>query len=235
MNVYELKLKVYLLKDIKQEDALNQIAGYIDETLSKNKDLLQLHQRNCYKNYVFCSLYPMAKQGVYEKDVVYTVVLRTIETNLAKYFEQKLKNHYNAAMKGLTCELKIVPRRMIEKIYSLTPVLLKDSRGYWKKYMSFSDFEERLKINLIKKCKAFSGNEIDEDFQLYTTIKLLNKCPIKIPYKGIHLLGDKIELQVAENPIAQELIYLSLGTGLLESNARGYGFVNYQWYKEDKV
>jgi len=235
LNVYELKLKVYLLKDIKQEDALNQIAGFIDETLSKNEDFLQLHQSNSFKNYSFCALFPMAKQRTYKRDSVYTVVIRTIETDLVAYFEQNLKNHYNTVMKGLTCELKIVPRRMIETIYSLTPVLLKDSRGYWKQYMSFSEFEERLKVNLIKKYKAFSNNEIDEDFQLYTTIKVLNKCPIKVPYKRIHLLGDKLELQIAENPTAQELIHMSLGTGLLESNARGYGFVNYQWYKEGKV
>lgn len=235
MNVYELKLKVYLLKDIKQEDALNQIAGYIDKTLSKNEDFLQMHQRNSFKNYSLSSLHPIAKQGIYKKDSVYTVVIRTIEMDLAAYFQQNLKDHYNTVMKGLTCELKIVPRRMFDTIYSLTPVLLKDSRGYWKQYMSFSEFEERLKVNLIKKYKAFSGNGIDEGFQLYTTIKILNKCPIKMPYKGVHLLGDKLELQVAENPIAQELIYMSLGTGLLESNARGYGFVNYQWYKEGKV
>ncbi|TCS75232.1 CRISPR-associated endoribonuclease Cas6 [Muricomes intestini] len=229
LDVYELKLKVYLLKDIANKDALNQISKFIDEALSENGHFLRLHQRNCYKNYTFCSFWPLEKDGVYKSDTIYTVVLRTIDTNLAIYFEKKLKDHFNDTIKGLNCETKIIPKHLIETIYSLTPVLLKDDRGYWKRYLSISEFEERVKVNLIKKYNVFSGEKVNEDFQLYSTIRFLNRCPIKVPYKDIHLLGDKLELQVAENPQAQELIYMSLGTGLLESNARGYGFVNYNW------
>lgn len=229
MDVYELKLKVYLLKSIDSKDALNQISRFVDEVLSENNSFLELHQKNCFKNYTFCSFYPLEKDSIYKRDTIYTVVLRTIDTNLALYFEKKLKNHFNDTIKGLNCEKKIIPKHMIEKIYSLTPVLLKDDRGYWRKYLSVSEFEERVKINLIKKYNAFLDEKMDEDFQFYSMIRFLNRCPIKLPYKDIHLLGDKLELQVAENPQAQQLAYMCLGTGLLESNARGCGFVNYNW------
>lgn len=233
MDVYELKVKLFLLKDISIKDALNQIASFIDETLTKEERMLALHQKNCYKNYVFCSLYPTAPQDMYKKENVYSVVIRTIDLKLADYFCNKLPRHDNSTFKGLTCEIKIIPKRLIEKVYSLTPLLLKNGKdGYWKKHMSFEGFETRLKANLIKKYNDYTNGKVDEDFQLYTTITLLNKTPIKVPYKNIHLLGDKIELQVADNERAQKLIYMCLGTGILESNARGNGFVNYQWYKE---
>jgi len=232
LNVYEIELKLFLLKEVRQEEALNQIAAFIDETLSMEESLLKFHQINCFKNYVFCSLYPMACQGVYKKDRVYTVIIRTIHSKLSNFFCGHLAAHRDASMQGLTCNVKIIPKRPIEKVYSLTPVILKDKEGYWKKYLSFEDFESRLKINLIKKYNAFMNDKVEEDFQLYTTISLLNEKPIKIPYKGIHLLGDKIELQVSNNPLAQRLSYMMLGTGAGESNARGCGFMNYQWCKE---
>lgn len=235
MNVFELKLKLYLLRNIKQEEALSSIALFIDEVLYKDEDMKKLHKVNCFKNYVFCSFYPVAQKGIYIKDSVYTVIIRTIDYNLAVFFYTELMNHNNAYMKGLTCEIKKIEKRLIDRIYSITPIILKDERGYWKKHLTLDEFERRLKENLIKKYNTYIGNKIDEKFQLYDIITFLNKVPIKIPYKDISLLGDKIEIKVSDNTLAQELIHMSLGTGLCESNARGFGFVNYQWYKEEKA
>lgn len=39
-----------------------------------------------------------------------------------------------------------------------------------------------------------------------------------------------IELDIAENENAQKLAMLAIGAGLLEMNARGFGFVNYSFY-----
>ena len=231
MDVYEIKFKIFLLKDIKQEEALNEVASYIDGTLFLQEEMGQLHKRNEYKNYVFCSLYPVASDGVYKKENIYSIMLRTIDNKLADFFISKLPNYANKMMKGLTCEIKKIPRRPIERIYSLTPVILKDEEGYWKQSISFEKFEERIKINLIKKYNTFTQTSIDENFQLHSMLTILNRGPIKLPYKGVSLLGDKLEIQAADNEFAQKLIYMSLGTGYGESNARGFGYMNYQWYK----
>lgn len=231
MNVYELKLKVYLLRDIKNEEALNRISSFIDEVLMKDGKYCKLHEKNCFKNYVFAAFFPIDQKGIYKRNSVYTVVIRTIETDLARYFENQLKDHGNSVMKGLTCDIRIIPKHMIEKVYSLTPVIVKGEDGYWKDNLSFSEFERRLKENLIKKYNAFTGEKINENFQLYSSIKLLNGAPIKVPYKQIYLLGDKVELQVSENTQAQNLIYMSLGVGVLEMNSRGMGYLNYKYYK----
>ena len=95
--------------------------------------------------------------------------------------------------------------------------------------MSLQAFEERLKVNLIKKWNQAQGDKLAEDFQLYTMLEFLNEAPIPMEYKNIKLLGDKIRLQIADNETAQKVAYMALGTGLLEMNSRGAGFVNYRW------
>ncbi|HCW52770.1 MAG TPA: CRISPR-associated endoribonuclease Cas6, partial [Clostridium sp.] len=32
-----------------------------------------------------------------------------------------------------------------------------------------------------------------------------------------------------DNAMAQELLYMSIGTGILEMNSRGQGFINYRY------
>lgn len=95
--------------------------------------------------------------------------------------------------------------------------------------MSEEEFARRIRINLANKWNSFNNDNIDENFQLYTTMEFLNKVPISIEYKNVKLLGDKIRLSVADNEIAQKMAYMSLGTGLGEMNSRGAGFVNYRW------
>ena len=45
----------------------------------------------------------------------------------------------------------------------------------------------------------------------------------------IALLGDKVNLTAACNDMAQELLYMALGTGVGENNARGCGFLGYRF------
>ena len=155
--------------------------------------------------------------------------MRTIDRRIAEFFNNDLINNYTNFIKGLTSEIRILPKKHIEKIYSLTPVILKNDNGYWKNVISLEDFEKRLKENLIKKYNNLSDEKLDEDFELYTGLEFKNRKPIANEYKGIKLLGDKVSLNISENKTAQDLAYMCLGTGLLEMNARGYGFCNYRW------
>ena len=126
-------------------------------------------------------------------------------------------------------DFRILPKKIIEFVYTLTPLIVKDERGYWRSVMSEEEFARRIRINLANKWNSFNNDNIDENFQLYTTMEFLNKVPISIEYKNVKLLGDKIRLSVADNEIAQKMAYMSLGTGLGEMNSRGAGFVNYRW------
>lgn len=229
VSVFEIRVKVYILKDISFTNILAREAEYIDSALAQSEKWLEYHEINQFKKYCFGCLYPIEKDGIYKKDNIYTITARTVDAGLARYFSKVLRNHYTDSMKGLVVENRVLPRKVIGEIYSLTPVIQKSDYGYWKNQMSLEEFERRLFENAVKKYNQFTGKKIDEDFQLYTNITFLNRKPIANEYKGIRLLGDKVNLKIADNAQAQELAYFLLGTGLCEMNSRGYGYCNYRW------
>lgn len=229
MKVYQISCKVFILKQIPIQNAQTEICKIIDSCLSKKKEWLNFHESNQYKNYCFNSLYPISTDKIYKSNQVYTFIIRTINEDLAKYLQKMLSNEFNDIIKCLTTEIKIIPKKFIEKIYSISPVIIKNDKGYWKDNLSLKDFEKRLIENLIKKYNSINNTKIDENFEFYTTLEFKNKKPCSMNIKNIKLLGDKISLRISNNEIAQELAYLSLGVGLLECNSRGAGFINFRY------
>lgn len=229
MQVFEISILVFLLKDINSRKSFSKIGEFIDSGMVKEPKLLELHNKNIYKNYCFCLFYPLEKDKIYKAGNNYTIKIRTVDHDLAKFFNERLINHFNNDMKALKSTIKILPKKHIEKIYSITPLVMKTDKGYWKQNISLNDFERRLKENLIKKYNLLMGSKINEDFQLYTSIEFKNKKPVAIEYKGKKILGDKLSIYISNDKMAQELAYMSLGTGLLEMNARGAGYMNFKW------
>ena len=230
LRVYEISVKVFTLQDFQQEEASSVISGFVDVCLSKDIKYLEFHNKNCYKGYVIDMPYPLESDGTYKKEKVYTVRIRTINKELMNYLMETLGNTTSEYFKGLTTRVRVIPRKHISKIYSITPVLMKlGEGGYWKSNIPFEQYEYLLKTNLIKKYNTFMNTKVDEDFQLYTNIQKLNRVPIKIKFKNIALLGDKFDIEIADNEMAQELAYLALATGIGENNSRGCGFVNYKY------
>lgn len=226
MKVFEISILLFLIKNIDSEESYTKISGFIDSGLAKRPALLELHNKNMYKNYCFCSFYPLEQDKIYKAGKNYTLRIRTVDYELAEFFNKELVNHFNSNLKALTSSIRIVPRKHIEKIYSITPMVMKTNEGYWRGNLSLNDFERRLKENLIKKYNALINTKIDEDFQLYTSLEFKNRKPIAISYKGRKILGDKISIHISDDKISQELAYMSLGTGILEMNARGAGYMN---------
>lgn len=229
MQVYQIRIKLYMLTDISLNRIQTKLTAFIDKGFQTKKELSQLHEENKFKNYCYDLPYPVEKDKIYKKGKIYTVTIRTIDSELAKYFQEECVNTYTDEMKGLTSEIRIIPKKIIDSLYTLTPVILKNDRGYWRKHMRLEEFEEQLKVNLIKKWNTFTGEKLPEDFQLYTFLEFLNETPIPMEYKNVKLLGDKIRLQISDNETAQKLAYMALGTGLLSMNSRGAGYVNYRW------
>ena len=229
MKVFEIAILVFLKNDIDSKEAFSKISGFIDSGLAKKSKLLELHNKNTYKNYCFCSFYPLEKNKIYGGGKNYTIRIRTVDYDLAQFFCEELVNHFNDNLKALTSTIRILPKNHIEKIYSITPLVLKTNEGYWKGHISLNDFERRLKDNLIKKYNLLMNTKINEDFPLYTSIEFKNKKPVAINYKGKKILGDKLSIHISNDKMAQELAYMSLGTGVLEMNARGAGYMNVKW------
>ncbi len=229
MKVYNLDIKVYLLNDIYLNKMQESIASVIDLALSQSQKYIDFHNSIDYKFYCFNGLYPLEQDEIYKEDNIYTFQLRTIDIELAKYLMNKIKDIITDDIKVLKCDLKIIPKKHIDKIFSITPILIKSDKGYWKEHMSLKEFEERIKINLIKKYNKFTGEKIDENFEFYKSIEFKNRKPISVDYKNIKLLGDKIQLTIADDEISQKIAYMTLGTGLGENNARGAGSIGFRW------
>lgn len=229
MKVIQIRIKIYILVDIPAERIQEETVKFIDSKLVQDAQFAEFHKENKFKGYCCDALYPVESDKVYKKDKIYTLTIRTLDVNLAKYLVEQVVNSYTASMKGLTAEVRIIPKKHIDILYTLTPTILKCEKGYWKDSLSLEQYEERLKVNLLKKWNQFYGEKLEEDFELFTGIEFLNKRPIAVQYKEIKLLGDKLRLHVADNKTAQSLAYLAVGTGLAEMNSRGYGFCNYRW------
>lgn len=228
-NTIELQVKVFLTKDIKIEETLQKICILVDKSLIKDDRYSKFHEENKFKNYSFNMLYPLEENRIYKKENIYTFILRTVDYDLANYFLKELINEYTDEIKVLTINKKLIPIKHIESIHAITPIVAKFDNGYWKQHSTIDILEKRIKENLIKKYNAFYEEKIDEDFELFTTMSIINKKPIATKYKGISILGDKIKFMVSDNEQAQKIVNFALGTGLGEMNSRGLGFINYRW------
>jgi len=216
------------MKNINLNWILYEISSFIDLGLGKNEKMLEFHKRRGFKNYVHSGFKELENDKVYKEGKIYTFSIRCIDEELKDYFIQTLKDVSSQTMKGLVTTVKLIPKLYIEKLYTLTPALIKLDKGYWKKTIDFSTYENRLFENSVKKAKIVLDQDFDENFVLYNHIELLNHKPILNRFKNIALLGDKFELAIADNDKAQNIAYILLGTGILENNSRGYGFVNYK-------
>lgn len=230
MEIYEIKFKCYLLKDIYQEDSLEAISDIIDKTFLKTADMSKYHESNGFKEYCHDGFYPIEENKIYRSDNIYSFRIRTSSDKLMNHFTKFLTDEFSEKIKVLTYQKRSINTRLIEKIYSITPIVIKYEEGYWKNAgMTISDFEKRIKVNLIKKYNSFNDEKMSEDFDLFTNVRFDNRLPIGNKYKRITLLGDKVTLTVSENEEAQKLAYIALATGLGEMGSRGLGYVGYKF------
>ena len=51
MEVYQIRMKVYLLEDIPVNSVQTRITDFIDRAFLKKRELSVLHEVNTYKNY----------------------------------------------------------------------------------------------------------------------------------------------------------------------------------------
>ena len=132
MLVFECKVKVKLKKAIPYERAWERLTYFLDSALGKTEDLLQLHNKREYKFYCFDLLYPCEKSMVYKQGNVYTFRIRTVKQQLAEYFSKQLIHHESNELIGLHSQINIITDRTLEKVYTLTPVVIKSEQGYWR-------------------------------------------------------------------------------------------------------
>ena len=156
MEVHEINVKVYILQDITVEEALEALSKLIDKSFYKNKDLKNFHEENKMKNYCFNSLYPLnIKTKIYEKGCIYNFQLRCIGFKLRDHFLKFLANEYTSKLKVLICQSKNIYKKPIDRIYSITPLMVKmpgsEKIIYWRNGYTEDEFFEYIRTTSIKK------------------------------------------------------------------------------------
>ncbi len=222
MQYYNIKVAVLLKNDTQTFENYEKISKLISASMLKDQTLKQLHEKNRYKNYVFCNLYPIEKDGIYKAGNIYTFQIRTIDFKLGLKIKQVLNNFQNEEFKVIVSDLESSTQRKINTLATLTPAIITSDKGDYLINNDMQLVKERILANAQKKYNQLYNEKIDMDF--IKSIKQTNNKPIKIPYKNINILGYKFEIEVKDDPISQNLAYLILSVGLLEKNAEGFGF-----------
>lgn len=222
MQYYNIKVAVLLKNDTQAFENHEKISKLISASMLKDQALKQLHEENRYKNYVFCNLYPIEKDGIYKAGNIYTFQIRTIDFKLGLKIKQVLNNFQNEEFKVIVSDIESSTQRKINTLATLTPAIITSDKGDYLINNDMQLVKERILANAQKKYNQLYNEKIDMDF--IKSIKQTNNKPIKIPYKNINILGYKFEIEVKDDPISQNLAYLILSVGLLEKNAEGFGF-----------
>lgn len=222
MKYYNLKVKVLLKQSIESVQTYEKISNLIAYAMLKDLILKKLHEENTYKNYVFCNLYPIEKNTVYKKGNIYTFDLRGIEFENMIKLKQVLETTENEDFKVIQINFQTGIQRNIKKVITLTPAIITTEKGDYDIKEDMKLVKDRILANTQKKYKNIYHTEVNIDF--IENIKKLNKTPVKIPYKNIHILGNKFEIQIKEDPMSQNLAYLVLSIGCAEKNSLGFGF-----------
>lgn len=222
MQYYNIKVAVLLKNDTQAFENYEKISKLISASMLKDQTLKQMHEENRYKNYVFCNLYPIEKDGIYKAGNIYTFQIRTIDFKLGLKIKQVLNNFQNEEFKVIVSDLESSTQRKISTLATLTPAIITSDKGDYLINNDMQLVKERILANAQKKYNQLYNEKIDMDF--IKSIKQTNNKPIKIQYKNINILGYKFEIEVKDDPISQNLAYLILSVGLLEKNAEGFGF-----------
>ena len=230
LKVFELEISVALLQPIAVQDIYKQMAYFIDRTFI-NTDFANMHKDKNYSVYSFSSITPTTVNNVdFQTGRVYTFRIRAISLTLVKHFVKNLSQTRSNYIQGIAARYWKVHKEHIEKLYSISPALIKNDQGYWRNAgLSLEDYINRLTANAYKKYLFFTGKKADESKELFTRVEFKNKIPIAVSYKGIKLLCDKLDIEIATNEQAQEIAYLLLGVGIAEGGSRGMGYVNPKW------
>ena len=222
MNCYNLKVITLLKQNLKNEETYEKISNLISYAMLKDKNLKEIHEKNTFKNYVFCSLYPVQKDGIYKQNNIYSFDLRGLEFSKIMKLKQVLTGLENDYFKIIQINLQNHEQIKINKLITLTPTIITTPKGDYDIQDNMELVKDRILANIQKKYKNIYNTEVNVDF--IKEIKKTNRTPIKIPYKNINMLGNKFEIEVKEDPMSQNLAYLALSIGILEKNSLGLGF-----------
>lgn len=232
MHYYELTVTVYLLSDI-YFTKINEIIGQtINKAMFLDTELSEKHKKNEYKLYVYNNLYPLEFNKTYKKGRIYIFKIRTLENIFAEKIKKLLLKVGDEYLKIISIDSRIIRKKHITEIYTVTPVLITVDNKHWLPQDDFMLLQKRLQANLEKKYKAFYKEKLNMNHSFIQHIEILNHIPLSFYYKNTKLLANKFRIIPNEDENSQTLAFMAEAVGIGEKNsAVGLGFCNAQYLK----
>lgn len=88
IHVYEMRLKLYVLKDITYQDMLSSEAAFIDSALAKDEKWGRFHECNCFKLYVYNGMHPLEKKVCIKRIIYIQLLSEQLILNLHHIFQK---------------------------------------------------------------------------------------------------------------------------------------------------
>ncbi len=229
MQSYELSLQLAFSEETPLHLSSDKINRFILAAVSDRIRTLWIRRK--IDGYVFNNPHPQETDRIYRPGKIYTIHIRTISRMIAELLAERLEYFATPEVQGLSLEAGILPRMQLYRIFSVTPLVLYTERGYWRNTMNAHQFENLIRTDLLQKYNGLHSVKLFGDFPIFSSLRIVNHKPIAVYDDGISLLGDRINIDVAPNWQAQELMYMALGMGIGERNAKGCGFMGYKMLK----
>nr|KEH99706.1 hypothetical protein Z952_p0029 [Clostridium botulinum C/D str. BKT75002]KEI05184.1 hypothetical protein Z954_0029 [Clostridium botulinum C/D str. BKT2873] len=246
MEYYELIIQSYLKQNMHYKGVPEYLGSLINYCMLRDEKLEKLHNAKGLKGYVFNTLTPFEKDGMYKQNNIYQFSIRSINLDILKRIQNAIKNINNDEMASVNTTLTTWHQKYMESLYTYTPSVLtlkedevpeklkkiKSSSKYWVNGCSNKVLVDRIEKNMIKKYNFFTGNNI-ENISVVSDIQVLNEYPILIKYKKANVMANKFLIKIENSKLAQDIAFITLATGLLEkSSSIGCGFCQGNYYKE---
>jgi CRISPR-associated endoribonuclease Cas6 len=222
-NYYEMIVAVTLEEDLKFLNSYEFIANMISRAMLNDEMLKTLHISNNFKYYTFCSFEPLERDKIYRKGRIYITRIRSLSSNFLLALK-KLLPRIDYPVEIVAMEIHKFPYRQVSQLVAVTPVIATVFDRCWTKEDGLLLLRERAHINAFKKYRDYFGDMKEPKDNFIEYIRQINNKPIKIPYKNVSLLGNKLIIGVKEDEVSQKLAFTVLGSGLLEKNAIGMGY-----------
>ena len=65
------------------------------------------------------------------------MTIRTADLELAKYFKLVCVDNHTKEIKGLVAEIRVLPKKLLETVYTLTPMIIKTEKRLLERSYKF--------------------------------------------------------------------------------------------------
>lgn len=224
---FELKVTVFSKRSVHHLEMQQHIGNWINRSQLSDPYFKRSHYNKEFKHFVFSSLYPLEKDGVYQKGRAYVLTVRSSVDDTLSRIKACMQSHReDDYFQLISCEQRTRRLPHIVEMITITPAIVTVNHKPWLHENDIQLLLQQLHANAEKKYKHLNPQDTTKAFQPFIQgIRIENRKPIAIAYKDRKLLGNKLRLFINEDEYSQKYANVVLGSGLAEKGSSiGAGF-----------